>query len=359
MKGLTYFEQYKKIMTWMRGETDHLPPPVEVNLDPYAECNNRCYFCITQRYLVTQRDEVGEMRKLPVIYMIDLINFLAKWGVKGLCISGGGEPTLHEGVWTLPSYARHKGLDVALVTNMSIMNPALANSMIDCRWVAMSVNAPDAETYHKIAGIDHFKTVIKNIETVVQLRSIKRSKVDLCFKYLLLPENQKGIYEACRLAKSLGVQDFHVRPVDFEREDIKGHRKLKLNKRLIEEEFERCHEIETDSFHVFTISHKFDSDFHNIQPFQKCLATPILMTVLTDGNSYICVDKKMMADYRLGSAYPNPESILEWWGSQAHRERLLKICPKTDCAGMRCTFNRYNEQIEQVVENDRMCLSFP
>src|SRR3989304_581010 len=56
MKGLTYFENYRKIMAWMRRETDELPPPVEVNLDPYAECNNRCYFCFDKDEKVTMAD---------------------------------------------------------------------------------------------------------------------------------------------------------------------------------------------------------------------------------------------------------------------------------------------------------------
>ncbi len=45
--------------------------------------------------------------------MYRLVDFLSQWGVRGLCISGGGEPSLHEGVWGLPSYAVSKGMDVS------------------------------------------------------------------------------------------------------------------------------------------------------------------------------------------------------------------------------------------------------
>jgi len=61
-KGLTYYENYKQIVKWLDGDS-YLPAPIECNLDPMAECNLRCYFCITQRYLRNQREEVGPMRK--------------------------------------------------------------------------------------------------------------------------------------------------------------------------------------------------------------------------------------------------------------------------------------------------------
>src|SRR3990167_4821690 len=109
MKGLSYFENYQKILAWMDGK-GALPPPIECNLDPFAGCNINCYFCITQRYLRTTPEEVGPMRKLPAEYMLRLVDFLANWGVKGICISGGGEPTLASGLWNVAYRATQKGM---------------------------------------------------------------------------------------------------------------------------------------------------------------------------------------------------------------------------------------------------------
>jgi hypothetical protein len=117
-----------------------------------------------------------------------------------------------------------------------------------------------------------------------------------------------------------------------------------------------CHSIEDPSFRVFTVTHKFSEDFHVVHRFEKCLATPIVLPILTDGAGYVCVDKKMEEDYKLGSAYPEPENILKWWGSDAHREKLKSININR-CS--RCTWSSYQAQIEKVVEHDGMCLSFP
>jgi MoaA/NifB/PqqE/SkfB family radical SAM enzyme len=358
LKGLAFYERYKNIVAWLDGKAQ-LGPPVECNLDPVAECNLRCPWCITQRYLRHHREEVGEMRILPTDYIFRLIDFLAEWGVKGLCLSGGGEPTLHKDLWRFIPYAREKGMDIAVVTNATNISDRLSESLMLCRWVALSVDLADRETYRAVKGADKFDQVIANIAHLATLREKTKSSVDLCFKVLVLPENVDSIYKACKLAKDLGVQDFHVRPCDFERHDIEGHQKLSLPISVIREEFARCHKEETDNFRVFTIVHKFDEGFHNMQPFKRCLATPLLLPVLTDGNGYLCVDVKMMKEYRLGSAYPHPEEILEWWGGERHRQMIKNILPKIHCADRRCTFGQYNAQIEEVVLNDGMCLAFP
>lgn len=357
-KGLTYYDHYKKIVGWMNG-AEYLPPPIEVNLDPFAECNLNCYFCITQRYLKTHREEVGEMRSLPTDYMIRLVDFLAAWGVPGLCISGGGELSLHKGIPEVINRAVDKGMDVAPVTNMVDISDTLLESMMRCRWVAMSVDAGSAETYRAVKGRHRFDDVVRNIERAANARQRAGAKVDLCFKMVVLPENVKEIHAACLLAKNLGVQDFHVRPVDLERSDIEGHRKLNLDMEEIQKQFARCHEEETPDFHAYTVTHKFDPEFHNKQDFKRCLMTPILLPILTDGNAYLCVDKKMQARYKLGSCFPNPENILKWWGTDTHRELVKSVNPSVDCADNRCTGQCYNEQIEKCVLEDKLCQAFP
>ncbi len=353
-KGLAYYEQYKKIVGWLDGK-NALPPPIECNLDPFAECNLSCYFCIVQRYIKNNRAEVGEMRKLPTEYLCRVVDFLFDWGVRGLCLSGGGEPSLHDGTWGLPSYAVDKGLDVSIVTNMVSIHDHLAENMMECRWVAMSIDALGSEMYLKIKGKDRFKEVIANVKKVADLRRKSGSKVDLAFKCLILPENITSLYDICRMARELGVQDFHTRPVDLERKDIEGNKKISFNVHYVNEQLQRCHELETKDFHVYTITHKFDPEFHVKHDFERCFAT-LILPLLTDGNVYLCVDHKMEKDFLLGSAYPDPENILKWWGGDRHRDMISNM-NISKCS--RCTGSQYNAQIENVVLQDKMCLSFP
>ena len=353
-KGLSYFGHYQKIVAWLEGDKE-LPPPIECNLDPIAECNLECTFCITQRYLKTNRAEVGPMRKLPTAYMLELIDFLAAWGVKGLCISGGGEPTLHDGVPVTIKRAVSKGMKASVFTNGTCLSDEIAEALLLCQWVALSVDAASPVTYHQVKGRSLFPQVLRNIERLVALRSQNQSEVALCFKFLLLPGNAGSVYQACKLAKSLGVQDFHARPPDLQRADVQGMAPEFDMKRL-EEDLARCHEEETEEFHVYTITHKFSPVLHVQHNFTQCLASPLVIPVLTDGNAYLCVDRKMEKALKTGSCYPDPRSILQWWGSDKHRE-LIRGVDISKCS--RCTWGEYNRQIEETVMGDRLCRNFP
>jgi MoaA/NifB/PqqE/SkfB family radical SAM enzyme len=354
MKGLTYYNNYKHIVEWMNGD-DYLPPPVEVNLDPFAYCNLDCYFCIVQRYLKHNRKELGKMLELPLNYTMRLAEFLADWGVRGFCISGGGEPTLYKGLPKLINHAA-KMMDVSLFTNAVVWDIDLFRAMLKCKWISFSVDAATKETYEKVKGKNRFGTVCTSLMTISNLRKELKSDTWLVFKFLILPENQYEIYDACLLAKELGLQAIHIRPADFQRKDIEGNKPLELDIENIYEQFERCHDLENDNFRVFTVVHKFDPEFHVKHDFNSCLATPLVLPILSDGNAYLCVDHKMEERYKLGSCYPNPEQILEWWGSKAHRELVLGV-NIDKCS--RCTWSQYHQQIENVVVKDSMYVNFP
>ncbi len=353
MKGLTYYERYKNILGWMEGK-EKLGPPVECNLDPYAGCNLICYFCITQRYLRTHPEEVGPMRVLPKDYMYRLVNFLAAWGVKGLCISGGGEPTLHKDIPGLVHHAVDQGMKVSMFTNGVHMTEEIADALLACQWVSLSINGADKRTYASICGLDALDTVTANMEFLAKRRN--GSKTSIIARMLILPENYTQIVEVCRWAREVGLSGFNVRPVDFEREDIKGHHRLQLPIENIESQFNLCHSLETDDFKVFTVTEKYGEKLEVVHDFESCLATPLLIPILQDGNAYICVDRKMEVPYRLGSCYPDPESILSWWGSDAHRD-MIKNVDINKCS--RCTFGKYHQQITEVVRDDSMRVCFP
>ena len=103
-KGLTWFtSHYLPIAKWFKGEGE-LPPPIELSLDPGHLCNFGCPHCNAQRYLVINPEEVPEDKRLMTReHLRKLIDFMAEWGVRGVCMGGGGEPLMNKAVWDLPS----------------------------------------------------------------------------------------------------------------------------------------------------------------------------------------------------------------------------------------------------------------
>jgi MoaA/NifB/PqqE/SkfB family radical SAM enzyme len=338
MKGLTYYEHYKRIDGWFKGKND-LPVPIEASLDPIKACNNHCYYCNSQRYV--KADQFAT-RRWGFEFMEETLVKLAEWGVKAFCWGGGGEATLNKNLRGMTRFGTSLGMECSIITNGIALDDELIDELLLCRWVGFSLDSANSEVYKKVRGTDDCLKVLSNIGKMAK----KRVKTDISIKCLVLPETIDTLIETCKVARELGVQDFHVRPVDLERKDFKTLHKLNFDIPKIKEIFDILHSMERGYFHVYTVTHKYDENFHVKHDFKACLASPLVTQICTDKKQYVCVD------HRLEERFEVPT-----WGSDAHRDLLLSIDPAKECA--RCTWGEYNRQIEEVVRQDRMCINFP
>lgn len=356
-KGLAYFNYYLAITKWIKGN-GKLLPPVECSLDPVHLCNFYCGHCNAQRYLRLNVEEIPPNKRIiSKKHLYNLVDFLADWGVKGICIGGGGEPLMNKNVWNLPFYISSKNMDSSIVTNGYLINEGIAEKMMHCRWIGVSIDAGDRETFKRVHGVDLFDKVIKNLMLLVRKKKMAKSNVDIAYKMLIRSDNIDSIYSACKLAKRIGVRDFHIRPVDLERKDFKLAMKINYNIPKIIKIFNACHKLETADFRVFTVIHKYDPNFKVVHKFSKCLASPLMIQCCADGNVYVCADHRIESRFKLGSYYPRPSNILKFWGSDKHRSLLDSIEPNNECG--RCTYGEYARQMEEIVIQDEMCLNFP
>jgi MoaA/NifB/PqqE/SkfB family radical SAM enzyme len=354
-KGLTYINQYKAIDEWRLNKRKAPLPPIEVSLDPIHACNLGCSHCNASRYL---EDKDTKQRRMDDKHMMNLIKFLAKWGVKGICFGGGGEPSMHTKLADAILLARKLGVETSVATNGLIMTPELMKAYSQCRWVGISVDAANKETYMIGRKMDGFDKVTDNIRKLVQYIKSSHSKCDVAFKFLIFNYNQHEILSACKLAKELEVKDFHARPADFRHQGMtEQQQKNFYDIDNIEKQFSECHKLEQDYFNVFTVVHKFNPDFTPKRRFTQCYASPICIQLCANGNIYLCPDQRHVDFYKLGT-HTNPKNILKLWGSKLHYDLVFKkgcsVCTS------RCTFSPYNEQCERLAINkdDPMCVSF-
>jgi MoaA/NifB/PqqE/SkfB family radical SAM enzyme len=364
-KGLTWMDShYKPIAAWWKGEEGaKLPPPIELSLDPGHLCNFSCSHCNAQRYLVINKEEVPEDKKLMTKeHLKNLIDFMADWGVRGVCIGGGGEPLMNRAVWDLPSYIASKGMKPSFATNGSLINEDVAKEMMNCRWVGVSVDSGTKEMFEKVHGVNHFDKVITNLEQLVEMKKETKSKIDIAYKFLITPQNWCDLYTACKLAKEIGVRDFHARPVDLERKDFERAMQLNYDIGEIQNLFHKCHELEEgNNFRVFTVMHKYDPKFRVQHTFKNCMGSPLMIQCCSDGKVYLCADHRIESRFKLCDHFPEPKEIKNVWGSEKHKQLLKSICVDKECG--RCTYGEYARQIEElamgIYEEDPMCCDFP
>lgn len=357
-KGLLYSEWYKAIIEWRDGEREAPLPPIEASIDPIHACNLECEHCNAASYLVSSLKD----RRFSDNHLKELITFLGKWGVKAVCYGGGGEPTLHSFLPQALYCTTENGMQSSIATNGTKLagNKELLYAAADnCRWVGVSVDASNSKTYQIGRNKDCFQETIDGISALTETVKKRKGQCDVSFKFLIFDYNQNEIYDACKLAKELGVQDFHARPADFSHQGM-GDLKKQENPydiKNIEDQFEYCHELEDEDFRVFTVVHKFNPDFTPKKDFSQCFAAPIALQLCADDNCYFCVDQRHQKSFLLGSHVP-VENILAFWGSKKHYDMVFGGTPKT--CKTRCTFGRYCRQCEELFayNTDPMCWAF-
>ena len=346
LKGLLYSAHYKKI-----ANRDTLLPPVEARIDLTLRCNLNCAWCNSAVYR-----KCGDELDMEFVYK--LIDFLAYWGVKAICWAGGGEPTLHPHFSNLLQYAAEKGLGNGLLSNGTATNNHIHETVGKyTRWAGISVDAGTAETYKELKGRDCFQQVLDNLGIMVK----NSVNCDVGYKFLISPSNQHEIFTACEAAKRVGVRDFIARPMDTMHQGMANHdaKAEHLNPVAVFHKFKRCHEIATEDFHVYTVMHKFNSDFTHSKTFSQCYGAPLKIHIAPNADVYFCDDQFYRPEYRLGSCDRDPYCILNFWGKEKHTRLLYGDTPKK--CKTRCCVGDYNIQCERlfVDTDDPMCKDFP
>ncbi len=349
-KGLLYREHYQAILE------GRLLPPIEAAIDPTYSCNVDCVWCNSRRVL-RQPGVAGQ--GLQADHLVRLVSFLADWGVRGFCFAGGGEPTLHPALWDALQIARQRGRENAILTNGICLDEDRKReiAVTTCRWIGVSLDAGTPERYAQVKNTDpdNFRRVLENVAAMVDLARQHGSHCEIAIKYLIHPSNADQILQACTLARDLGVAHFHARPAASENIEGLGGR-LQFPMECIDEQLERCLELQTPTFKTFGVRHKFTRTFNLEHGFSRCWSAPLAIQCGADGRVYHCIDWRGNKDFVLGTHWPDPERILEFWGSPGHLQRMRSIqvdkCP-------RCTYGVYARQIENAMVDDRMCVNFP
>ncbi len=359
-KGLLYGKWYQAIVDWKDKKIKVPLAPIEASLDPIHACNLMCEHCNAHRYLEGDEKVANNLTRMSDNHIMDLVKYLADWGVLAVCYGGGGEPTLHTKLADALRYTKELGMESSIATNGTLFNDNLIKAMAEtCRWVGVSIDASTSKTYKIGRKVDLFDKALTNIQALTEEAKQTKSKCDVAFKFLIFDYNQHEILDACKLAESIGVKDFHARPADFTHQGMgELQKRSDYDIPLILKQFEECQKLSSDDFRVFTVMHKFDENFLPKKDFTQCYGAPLTIQLCADGNVYHCVDQRHQKKYNLGNHYPNVANIAEFWGDEKHYNLTFKDTPRT-CT-TRCTFGRYCKQCEELFasDDDPMCWRF-
>lgn len=379
MKMFAHVDRWSNIKRGAR-----LPPPVSVTVDPINSCNLSCVWCNAKYRLDYMK---GDSRVRPFANgerssplksnnmlsestLDEILDFFSDWGVKTVCIAGGGEPLLNRYIGSFINKAPRKGIETGIVTNGYYLDKYM-DSLVNCTWVGVSIDSATEQTYEKLKGRPGLEKVLAGSKKLVRYSFDNNSILNqfgqghgLSYKYLLHPGNVHEVYHAAELAKQTGFRNLHIRPYDQSWDNINHLFNISFTDAELAEfqtQLTKAYKLEDSYFKVFGVTHKFNGKFNRNNDFKNCYAIFMQGVFMppsdqTKGKFDYCVCGDRRGDSELTLFNLNsPKEILDFWGSSEHWKMFDKIkvdnCP-------RCTAIVPNKIYEKAILVDNCTYNF-
>lgn len=320
---------YREIQDILEGQ---MPVPRTMEFFLSNVCNHACAGCHS-RYM-----HKNEVQFLDFDKMKEVVTDFAELGVEGVEISGGGEPLMYPQIVSAIAFMRSKGLKVGMFSNGTLLNPELAEFLLEnLLFLRIAFDAGTRGTYKKIHGRDDFEKLLDNLRAIVELRSQKPApRIDaagkkkqglatLGAKYLVSTRNFSELAAAAELARETGLDYLQFKALRDSKFTLQGE-DLKRAKA----EAEKARELTTAEFQVF-------GSLKKTRPSGRCFLNPIHPVIDAAGDMYLCAFFHHRKDtHRIGNVYK--KSFPEIWYSERHFKAFRSTKPK-ECAVFDCPFH--------------------
>jgi len=327
-----------------------LLPPITLDFDPSNLCNSNCIWCNSKEF---RKKNPYNMDK---DHMLKLAKFFGEWGIKSACVAGGGEPTMNPGLSDFLYSMTENNVKTSLITNGIDISKEQMFSIVDnCSWCGFSIDAGNRESFKDVHQVDKFDQVIDNLKELIKIKKERNSKTDITYKFLIHPYNCHTIYNATKIAKAINCNKVQCRPVCHDNLYNQDNEKVVFDVDKVNSQLEKAFALTDDSFKFFGIKHKFGANLERVVRFKKCRAVSIMAIYCADGTVQLCHDLRGKEDWIL-CRHDDPYEILNVWGFKEHLDIIDNIDPN-NCP--RCTFQPYNELIENLFVEDNMFRDFP
>ena len=348
-----------------------IPAPVFITVDPTNLCGFDCVWCNAKK-IRTERQVSLSFEALS-----NIAEFIPKWGVEAVCVAGGGEPLLNQATEEFIEKSAFNGLDVGVITNGSNIEDFML-PLSKCTWVSVSVDAGTPETHHRLKKTPQRETFAKILADIAGLidyakahggrLSSSRPAYGVTYKYLLHPGNIGEVFQAAKLAKSIGCKNICYRPAVTPQHKLITSGEIEFSQKdisLYKEQMSEAMELDDKNFNVYEYTYRVGPQFEKNNCFEKCFS--IFMAAIiqppqgknSPKDSFtlgLCCDRRGDGRTELLQDAVDVEEIREVWGSQKHWGIHDRIDQESQCP--QCTHVAHNRIYEQVIQNDILTYNF-
>lgn len=326
--------------------------PIYIRIKPTNYCNHKCYYCSYADSDLGLRDSVNRQDQIPWDKMQEIISDITDMGVKAVTFSGGGEPLVYPYIVQTMQKVLDAGIDLSIITNGQLLKGERARVLSRAKWVRISFDSADAETYAKVRQLqlEAFDEVCNNISRFAER---KQRNCELGINFVINHENAGQVYDMAKMVKELGVN--HIKYTARVTKDLfVYHEPFKQN--AIEQIYRAKAELEDEKFKVIN---KYEGDFDSALLFHrcydKCYINRIFTVIAADSKVYFCHDKAYVKAGVVGDL--KKQSFKELWFSEETRKRYQEFNPQKEC-NHHCVYDDRNELLNTFYSLDRNHINF-
>ena len=327
LKG-SFLSPYKIVRPYFEKQ---IPHTLEVHTS--YPCNYGCTWCIDKTLikLGVNKDCISMLSKENVV---EIIRFCREKGVKGIILSGGGEPTLNKNTELLVDLCKQYGIVVGMFTNGSLLNKENIKTYVDgCSFIRFSFDDFSAEHYAETKGVPErfYHKVINNIIMCVDYIGLTNNKTcRIGIDFILTPNNIERMVQIYEEALHLGVDYLQFCDCVEIGYEFTQRRKDLIQKGLKEV---LLHKEELGDTQMDVVYEPIQME--NYFPCSECKVNDYIFQVGADGNVRPCPHTARRDDWSYGNI--NEKSLTEIWDNR-DKSKIDK-----DYIYENCRFKKQNE----------------
>ena len=308
---------------------DNIHGPISVEIHPTNRCNFSCKWC--EPNLFGRIDKNQEMSRERLLSLVDELKMC---DVRGVLISGGGEPLLHSNITEFIDKCFDVGISIGIFTNGSLISDKNIPSLLKCDFVRISFDAGWEKHYNELHGCLKFKNVIKNLKNLIKIRNENALffKTTIGTSYVISNENcsTSEIEDYISLMNLIGVDYAQLRQVRGK--NLVSQEQLKLIKEHI---FSRYRKSKTKIIYNPHYNTAYDMPERT---YDNCHMTNFQVVIAPNGDMYPCYGFIHRQDKCMGNIKNN--FCNEW------KKRNININCKRDC--VECRFHLQNKMLNDL-----------
>ena len=345
LKILCHPEKVKDIIEGRRTA------PIYVRIKPTNICNQKCYYCAYANDEAVNNREVDRRVSIPWDKLQEVIEDLAQMGTKAVTFTGGGEPLCYPHIEDAIRMVRERGIDYSMISNGQALFGPVIHELAHAKWVRISLDSGNADTYQRIRGV---KTYEKVIENVTEFARVKADTCVLGINFVVTSDNFDQVYEVCKVAHRIGVNNIKFAPLMLKEGMAEYHSKIKANVSSQIEQAKR--DFEGTRFHIidkYDFDPSVEGDFE--KQYSNCCIKQIFTVIAADSKVYFCHQRAYTPEGVIGDI--SKQSFREMWFSEETTNRFNTMDAKKEC-NFRCVFEERNQLLNSLVNMDKNHINF-